>query len=520
MKPVTKLKYGGKRMQSEPSFFSRHLKIVSGVFGRKKIIIGMAAIFVLVVAGFYFLAGTRKASGNYLTSTVKKSTITSSIPASGVVEPVKTVSLGFENAEVIKKIYVKVGDRVTAGQLLAEQDTASLEAQVIQASANLKEATANLELLKEGSRPEEVARAEADVKMARASYDLAKSKLERYKQFFNEGYISQADLDQIISDFTTAEAKLKQAEESLKLLQAGNRPEDIAAAAARVESCRAQLQMARKDLAEAKLFSPIDGIVSEVNGSEGQRAAANNNNTSGGGFITIISEALQVRAQVNEADIGRLKVGQKAEFTVNSFPNKTFTGRVSSISPQAYTESNVQLYDAVIQLDKNQDGLMAGMPANVNIIVDRHENVLTVPKSAVTYAVSYLNKMRQGGAPGQRPSGSDSGGGHTGGAGAGGAGSARGGGNETGTSGAARANEQGQQALVLVLDNSGKPSPRRVVLGLADLTSYEVLEGLEEGDLVVIGSLDQETGSTSSRGGSMPFMPGGMPPGGGGGGRR
>ncbi|WP_313885028.1 HlyD family efflux transporter periplasmic adaptor subunit [Desulfofundulus sp. TPOSR] len=239
-----------------------------------------------------------------------------------------------------------------------------------------------------------------------------------------------------------------------------------------------------------------------------------------GGVVTIISEALQVRAQVNEADIGRLKVGQKAEFTVNSFPNKTFTGRVSSISPQAYTESNVQLYDAVIQLDKNQDGLMAGMPANVNIIVDRHENVLTVPKSAVTYAISYLNKMRQGGAPGQRPSGSDSGGGRTGGAGAGGAGSTRGGGNETGTSGAAGTNEQGQQAVVLVLDKSGKPAPRRVVLGLADLTSYEVLEGLEEGDLVVIGSLDQQTGSTSSRGGSMPFMPGGMPPGGGGGGRR
>ncbi|MDQ0285108.1 HlyD family secretion protein [Desulfofundulus luciae] len=475
------------------------------------------------MAGFYVLGGARKAEGNYITETVKRGIITSTISASGIVEPVNTVSLSFKNAEVIKKIYVKVGDRVAAGQLLAEQDTANLEAQVSQASANLKGATAKLELLKKGARPEEIAQAEANVRMARASYDLAKSSLERYQQFYQEGYISQADLDKVISDYATAEAKLKQAEESLKLLRAGNRPEDIAVAAAQVEISRAQLQLARKDLAEAKLFSPIDGIVSQINGSEGQRAAANNNNTSGGGFITIISEALQVKAQVNEADIGRLKVGQRAEFTVNSFPNKTFTGRVSSISPQAYTESNVQLYDAVIQLDKNQQGLMAGMPANVNIIVDRHENTLTIPKGAVAYAVSYLNKMRQGGTLKRESSGWFGSGRPNSFQTVGSAGSGRGGGsgNAAGTSGPAKGNEQGQQAVVLVLDKSGKPAPRRVVLGLADLTSHEVLEGLDEGDRVVVGSLGQETTGVRSQGNNPPFMPGagggGMPRAGGGG---
>ncbi|SHI54140.1 HlyD family secretion protein [Desulfofundulus thermosubterraneus] len=509
-------------MQSEPNFFLKQLNFLSSGIRRKKIIIGISAIVVLALAGFYVLGGAKKAEGNYITETVKRGTITSTIPASGVVEPVNTVSLSFKNAEVIKKIYVKVGDRVAAGQLLAEQDTANLEAQVIQASANLKEATAKLNLLKEGARPEEIARAEADVKMARASYDLAKSNLERYQQFYQEGYISQADLDKIVNDYVTSEAKLKQAEESLKLLQVGNRAEDIAAAAAQVESRRAQLQMAQKELAEAKLVSPINGIVSAINGSEGQRAAANNNNTSGGGFIVIISEALEVKAQINEADIGRLKVGQKAEFRVNSFPNKTFTGRVSSISPQAYTESNVQLYDAVIQLDKNQEGLMAGMPANVNIIVDRHENTLTIPKGAVTYAVSYLNKMRQSGTLKPESSGGGFGGGRPNSLQAGGsAGSVRGGsGNATGTSGTAKANEQGQQAVVLVLDKSGNPVPRRVVLGLSDLTSYEVLAGLNEGDRVVVGSPGQETASVRSQGSNPPFMPGagvGMPRAGGGG---
>ncbi len=510
-------------MQSEPNFFLKQLNILSSGLKKRKIIIGISAIIVLALAGFYVLGGAKKAEGNYITETVKRGTVTSTIPASGVVEPVKTVSLSFKNAEVIKKIYVKVGDRVAAGQLLAEQDTANLEAQVIQASANLKEATAKLELLKKGARPEEIARAEADVKMARASYDLAKSNLERYQQFYQEGYISQADLDKIVNDYVTSEAKLKQAEESLKLLQAGNRPEDIAAAAAQVESRRAQLEMAQKELAEAKLVSPINGIVSAINSSEGQRAAANNNNnTSGGGFIVIISQALQVKAQINEADIGRLKVGQRAEFTVNSFPNKTFTGRVSSISPQAYTESNVQLYDAIIQLDENQQGLMAGMPANVNIIVDRHENTLTIPKGAVTYAVSYLNKMRQSGALKPESSGGGFGGGRPNSLQAGGSvSSVRGGsGNAAGTSGPAGGNEREQQAVVLVLDKSGNPVPRRVVLGLSDLTSYEVLAGLDEGDRVVVGSPGQEAASVRSQGSNPPFMPGGgggLPRAGGGG---
>ncbi|RKO65777.1 HlyD family secretion protein [Desulfofundulus salinus] len=510
-------------MQSEPNFFLKQLNILSSGLKRRKIIIGISAIIVLALAGFYVLGGAKKAEGNYITETVKRGTVTSTIPASGIVEPVSTVSLSFKNSEVIKKIYVKVGDRVTAGQLLAEQDTANLEAQVSQAAANLKEATAKLELLKKGARPEEIARAEADVKMARASYDLAKSNLERYQQFYQEGYISQADLDKVVNDYVTAEAKLKQAEESLKLLQAGNRPEDIAAAAAQVESRRAQLQMAQKELAESRMVSPINGIVSAINGSEGQRAVANNNNTSGGGFIVVISQALQVKAQINEADIGRLKVGQRAEFTVNSFPNKTFTGRVSSISPQAYTESNVQLYDAIIQLDENQQGLMAGMPANVNIIVERHENTLTIPKGAVTYAVSYLNKMRQSGALKPESSGGGFGGGRPNSLQAGGSvSSVRGGsGNAAGTSGPARGNEREQQAFVLVLDKSGNPVPRRVVLGLSDLTSYEVLAGLDEGDRVVVGSLGQEAASVRSQGNNPPFMPGavggGMPRVGGGG---
>lgn len=291
----------------------------------------------------------------------------------------------------------------------------------------------------------------------------------------------------------------------MKLLKAGNRPEEIAAATAQVESNSAQLQMAEKELAESKIYSPIDGIISAINGAEGQRATANNNNTSGGGFIDIISEALQVKAQVNESDIGKLKVGQQAEFTVNSFPEKTFTGRVSSISPQAYTESNVQLYDAIIQIDKNQTGLMAGMPANVNIIFERQENALTIPKGAVTYAANFQNKMRQSGDPNAKSIEGSANSGRTN--------STRSGGDthpnidDTGGD-TVKGDTLKQRDVVIVLNEAEKPVLRQVVLGLSDLSRYEVVEGLSMGEKVVVGALGQNTGGVSSQG-SNPLMPGG-----------
>lgn len=445
---------------------------------RKKIIFSTVAVVLAGVVGYHYLWGSEKAGDNYITGTVKKGTVANTIPATGTIEPVSTVALSYENAEIIKKIYVKVGDHVTTGQLLAEQEEDDLNAQMIQSSASLKSSTAKLELLQNGSTEEEIAKAEISVKTAQSAYTQAKANLERNQTLFEAGVVSQSDFDTVNNSYVSAEGNLTQAEVSLKALLAGNRPEDIAAAAATVESSSAQLKIAQKALAGAKMTSPMNGIVSEINGGEGQRASANNNSTSSGsGFITLISEALQVEAQVNEADIGSLAIGQVAELTVNSFPNKTFTGKVSSISPVATTVSNVQVYDTVIQMDENQTGLKAGMPATITIIVDKSENTLTVPKGAVTYAAK--QSVALGGV------------GNNGGAG--------------GTN-------------VIVLDKSGNTAIRQVVLGLSDSSNYEVLEGLNEGDTVVIGTggtvstTSTSTSSSTNKSSSSPMMGGGGGP--------
>jgi len=489
---------------------------------RKKLLFGIILIVIAALAGYFIVKSHKSASENYLTYNVKRNTVASTISASGTIEPVSTVSLSFKNSEIIKDIYVKVGDHVSAGQLLAEQYTDNLDASVIQATASLKGNTAKLQLLRNGSTQEDLDKAAMDVKMAQASYDLAKTTLDRYQQLYQEGAISQADLDQYNSGLISAEGKLKQAENTLKSLQDGNRPEDIEAAAAQVDSSSAQLKLAQNDLAGAKMYCSIDGIVSEVNGAVGQRATANNNSTSGGGFMTVISEALQLKSQVNEADIGKAAVGQKVEFTLNSYPNKTFTGKVSSIAPQATTVSNVQLYDVYIQPDQNYTEMKAGMPANVIIVIDRHENALAIPKGAVTYAASYLSKMRQAGTPAAEGTGGTS---STGGSQRQNRQSTGGGsdGSNNADSSSAPANSaasnQEQQAMVLVMNSSGVPSPKHVVLGLSDLSNYEVVDGLNEGDTIVIGSLDQSAatgtqGAQSNQRSNGPMMIG-APAGGG-----
>ncbi len=480
-------------MQNENKSFLMKLCYLTARFKKKKLMFGIIGAAGISIALYLVLSGPSKASGEYLTGTVKKGTITKSISASGSIEPVSTISMSFKNAEIVKKIYVNVGDNVKKGQLLAELNTSNLETDVRQAKANLKSAQASLNALLRGATQVEKDKAEADMSKAQASYDVAKSTLERNRELYNAGALSKSELEAYEKEFTNAQAELKQANATLKDLLDGEAQEDIAAAEAKLESARASLEESESDLADATMISPVDGIVSGISGAEGQRASANNNSTSGDGFLELISEALQVKAQVNEGDIGKARVGQKVEFTVNSYPDKKFTGKVSSISPIATTESNVQIYDVIIQLDENYDELKAGMPSDVTVIVEQSEDVLTIPKGAVTYAESYATQQMDA--------------------------------TSKKNTSVTMESAQGKSAMVLVMGKSGSPEPRRVELGLSDLTNYEVISGLSEGETVITGSMSQTTtsGDTEEEGSkenrkSQGVLggPGGPPPGGGG----
>jgi HlyD family secretion protein len=511
---------GGRKLQNEKKPFFIRLGSLTGHVTKKKLLLVIVAIAGISLALYFILGGTSKASGEYQTSTVKKGSIINSISASGTIEPVSTVSMSFKNAEVVKKIHVNVGDKVKKGQLLAELTTSNLETDVRQAKANLRSAQASLDALLEGATREEIDSAEADVSMAQVSYNSAKSNLERNSELYNAGALSKSELEDCEVEFTKAEAQLKQAKASLTTILNGAKTEEIAAAEAQVENARASLQESESDLEDAAMVSPVDGIVSEISGAEGQRASANNDSTSGEGFMEVISEEMQLESQVNESDIGDTKLGQEVEFTVNAYTEKIFRGRLDSIAPVAYAESNVQIYDVIIKLDEHYDELKAGMPADVTIIVEQSKDVLTIPKGAVTYAETSLKSM--GNASGSRPQN-----------GTGGQKSSSEESNldKSAATDAARQTDssaesaQGQRNMVLMLGKSGSPEPRQVELGLSDLTNYEVISGLNEGEIVITGSLSQTVETTSgetstadkanNRGGQgMLGGPGGMPGGG------
>lgn len=451
-----------------------------GFLLQKKRLWLLGCLIVLGLGAGYWWVNGRQSQITYITLPVSRGNIVNAVNAPGMVEAVKSIGLDFKSSGVIKEIYVQPGDRVEAGQLLATIDITDLEAQLTQARANLESALAKLQTLQAGPEETDLIQAEANVTLAEITYNSAQEALERNQTLYDAGALSQVELNKAIADRDTAAAKLSQARATLETLRKGSSPEDIATAQAQVDVARAQLAVAQSNFDGAQLRAPWDGIVSDVRGEVGQRAGSSSGSE---GFITLISTDLQLRAQVNEVDIGNVKVGQTVNFTVNAFPERSFEGQVAMVIPQATTVANVQLYDVLISLSNSNLPLLAGMTANVNIISAKKDDVITVPRAAVTFASS--NQLPAGrspssGAPGQ-------GGGFA----------------ERGTSGAEKAGtgvprsggeggqgrpEQGEtQATVMVLEQ-GRPVPREITIGLSDERNVEVKSGLKVGEQVIIGT--------------------------------
>ncbi len=455
----------------------------------------------LLLAGLaIFLLWYRGASKNttYLTENVVRGDVVNIISASGSVDSENTVPLIFKNSAVIKAIYVKEGQRVKKGELLAEQDDRDLAVQYDQQLASLKSAEAKLALARAGARPEEIRQAEENVNIAQIGYSQAEAAFKRSKALFDQGALSVAEKEKAENDFKLAEAKLNQAREQLNALRAGSRPEDIVAAESQVEVARAQLKAALNNLDSAKMYAPDDGFIGQIGAVVGQRTSgATNNNNTNDGFITLISDRLRVRAQINEADVGRAAVGQRAFFTVNSYPDRKFWGTLESISPKAVTVSNVQLYDVIISLEQQDPALKVGMPANVSIIVDQKAGALLVPKIAVSYALRNAAGFAEAAAP---AAGQDQGQGDRrpqGRQGSAAGEDQRAAGRASGGEGQRAAG--GREMPVLVLEK-GTPVLRKIRTGISDNTNYEVISGLREGDQVIIGSTGGTAGGATRPG--------------------
>lgn len=477
-----------------------------GGFLSGKRIIWLVAVFLtlIIAAGWYWWARGHQKAPNFLTVTAGKGSIVETVSASGKIEALHSIGLSFKNPGTIKAIYVKEGQSVKAGQLLALQDPTDLELQVKEAQANLDNAMAKLKSLQAGPLATDVAQAEAGVEQAQVEYDNAQDTLKRDQALYDAGALSEVDLNNARKAEATAAANLKKAQAALEALKNGSRPEDIAAAQAQVDAARAQLQLAQNNLAATEIRAPWDGIVTNVNGQVGQRVGSNTSATdASNSFIFLISPELQLRVQVNEADINKVKVGQDVEFTVNAQPDRTFKGKVTAIAPQAQTVSNIQLYDVLVNVGDAGASLKAGESASVTIIISRKDNVITIPRAAIAYAEGYLSQAGKTAGSRATSSGGTSGGGNRSRSTQGTGGSA--GSSETGASTAGTPSAGENRAVILVLEG-GRPVQRQVVTGASDERNIEVVSGLKAGEQVVVGTGSAgstgSTGNTGSTGGT------------------
>ena len=289
------------------------------------------SLFMAVAA--IFAACSSKPEAEYEMTSVVKGNISTTVTATGTIEPVTSVEVGTQVSGIVAKIYVDYNSVVKAGQVIAELDRTNLLSTLESQRANLTSA-------------------ESALAYQRANHD-------RYKSLYDKGLISANDYEQARLSFVQAQQQVNTARQSVK--------------------------RAQTDLGYATITSPINGVVLNKAVEEGQTVAASFSTPT---LFTIAQDLTDMRviADIDEADIGDVKEGQRVTFTVDAFPNDIFQGAVTQVRQQATTESNVVTYEVVISAPNADLKLKPGLTANVTIFTLEKNDVLTVSAKSLRFA--------------------------------------------------------------------------------------------------------------------------------------
>ena len=349
----------------------------------KKKKIGIAAgsaIMVIAIIAFvtHSRAGNDKSESAVTTAVVEKRDMGSLVQATGIIKPKvgAEVKVGARITGKVEHLYANIGDRVKKGQILVRLEQDDLKARADQAEASYLE--------------------------AEAAFNKAKIDLERDKPLAKEGYISQQNIDVLQNVYDMAKARLMRA--------------------------KADQDYAKAQLSYATITAPIGGTIASVTTQQGETVAAG---LSAPTFITIIDlNKLEVNAYVDETDVGKIGVGQEALFTVDTFADRDFKGKVTAIYPRAVLQENVVNYITLISIENSEGKLKPDMTANVTITLKKKKGVLAIPGAAV---------VREGG-----------------------------------------------KKYVMLQAKDGKATRREVKTGWKEGSSLEITAGLNEGDVVLV----------------------------------
>lgn len=397
----------------------------------KKILVAIVALLVVGLSLYFFVFDKKEQPVTVTATTVKKGNISTVVTATGTIEAVKQVEVGTQVSGVVQKIYVDYNSRVTSGQLIAELDKDNLN-----------------ELLEQ----------------ARAAYNVAvndknykQTLYNRQKQLFQANVISQADFQEAEYNLATSKGT--------------------------VEQRLSDLKKAQTNLGYANIYSPIDGVVLSRDVDEGQTVAASYSTPT---LFTIAQDLkqMQVEADVDEADIGNVKEGQRVTFTVDAFPGEEFSGSVTQVRLNSTVESNVVTYTVIIKADNEDEKLKPGLTATVSIYTMEINDVLTVEGQALNFvpdSVALQQYNQQHGFANTAPP--------------------------------APKKQDDQATKVVWIETPDGLQPKEIKTGRNDGINYEILQGLAEGEKVVTRMEAGSTGTTATAGdeASSPFMP--KPPG-------
>ncbi|MFI2742174.1 efflux RND transporter periplasmic adaptor subunit [Zhouia sp. PK063] len=397
-----------------------------------KIILTVVVILIIAIGAYFFFKSDNASTIALETTAVKKGNVTTTVTSTGTVEPLTEVEVGTQVSGEVKKIYVDFNSQVKKGELLAELDKTNLKATVSKAQASYDNAVNDR--------------------------DYYKKIYDRQKQLFDSEVISQADYDEAYYNYVKARSSVTQ--------------------------LYSDLQEAKTNLSYADIYSPIDGIVLSRDVDEGQTVAANFETPT---LFTIAKDLkeMQVEADVDEADIGNVEVGQRVEFTVDAYQGETFTGTVTQVrldpdsgdSDSSSSSSEVVTYTVVIKADNPDLKLKPGLTATVVIYTLEKKNVLTTEAKVLNFQpdLTLLNAYEEqeevNNTIREVPKAADT-----------------------------------KHHIVWVNDH-GKISSKDIEIGATDGVNVEILKGVNEGEQLLFNVKQITKAEANTAEGGSPFMP-------------
>ena len=297
-----------------------------------KIWIIVAAMLVVAIGSWIFSGGKKNKEIQFETEKITRANLQNSVTATGTIEPVTSVTVGTQVSGIVSKLYVDYNSKVTKGQVIAELDRTNLTSELNTAKANLSS--------------------------AQSSLNYEKANHQRYETLYKKGLVSADEYENARLSYEKAVQQVKTAQESVK--------------------------KAETNLNYATITSPIDGVVLSKSVEEGQTVAASFSTPE---LFTIAQDLTNMRviANVDEADIGDVKEGERVSFTVDAFPNDVFEGQVTQVRQEATTTNNVVTYEVVISAPNEQLKLKPGLTANVTIYTAEKQGVLSVSTKALRF---------------------------------------------------------------------------------------------------------------------------------------